>query len=757
MRYFSLLPFHKITLAVLLGLLCMGLGKSRLEAHGYIVRSIPEDRAVLDRSPNRVQIWFSEGLEPEFSTIAVYDQAGQQIDLGDGGVDPRNSGKLVASLPNNLPTGAYLIRLRPVYVNDGHAVNDTMVFWIGDPTGHINTGSASDRALIGEVLWRAILQLSLLLYAGGVVTYAVVLRPAWGRPDLSKPLLWRIHLLLWCSLILAILSNLAALFQLSISLFQTDLATVLRDELWNVALLGTNVGQVWQYRMSVLVAMLFIQIIATQQAQNRPASRHILWLLNGLLAILALVTISLISHAAGSELWREVSVLADYLHLVSVAVWVGGLLMMLLLLRPALSPLSPSQRGQALQSVLSRFSALAALSVGLIISTGVYSSSMRLDSPSVVTTSTYGITLASKVILTLPLLGLGLVHHLTLYPHHAAQLAAWLNMPKRWATLPQTLRLEGLFAILVIFAAAWLPATPPPEPAQARREVTVTPYEIAVEGYKLALSINPGAVGANSYDIALTDAMGIPLVIDEVQLRFSDPASGRYTLPLPLEQAGMNLWVGASGDLDQAVEWDALIDFSGPSIAPTRAAIPIMVHLEVVDANPRRATWLNWLSAASILGFLLAGVWPFIRHWTQQGKWDSMTLGMGLASLATLALLIGGGIWYFERTSQQVQEQRSTPPELVNPTLADQTSILSGRTLYEARCLMCHGDSGNPYPPFADGFSRITPQLITVLAEYDDAYLFRILSSGIVNRHRYGDDLTESQRWDLINFLRTFE
>jgi methionine-rich copper-binding protein CopC len=45
-------------------------------AHGYIVRAIPENRAVLDHPPARLQYWFSEGLEPDFSELRPRPERG---------------------------------------------------------------------------------------------------------------------------------------------------------------------------------------------------------------------------------------------------------------------------------------------------------------------------------------------------------------------------------------------------------------------------------------------------------------------------------------------------------------------------------------------------------------------------------------------------------------------------------------------------------------------------------------------------------
>ncbi|MCL4256320.1 MAG: copper resistance protein CopC, partial [Anaerolineae bacterium] len=79
-------------------------------AHGYLVRAIPENRAVLERAPTRVQYWFSEGLEAQFSTINIRDQVGTII--ATGGLSETDNTLLTARLPNDLPNGAYVVELR---------------------------------------------------------------------------------------------------------------------------------------------------------------------------------------------------------------------------------------------------------------------------------------------------------------------------------------------------------------------------------------------------------------------------------------------------------------------------------------------------------------------------------------------------------------------------------------------------------------------------------------------------------------------
>src|SRR5690349_20089835 len=80
-------------------------------AHGYIVRSIPQDRTVLQRSPTRVQYWFSEDLEPAYSSLILRDQTGAV--LATGGVDVNNASLMSLRVPTDLPDGAYIVELHP--------------------------------------------------------------------------------------------------------------------------------------------------------------------------------------------------------------------------------------------------------------------------------------------------------------------------------------------------------------------------------------------------------------------------------------------------------------------------------------------------------------------------------------------------------------------------------------------------------------------------------------------------------------------
>ena len=129
------------------------------------------------------------------------------------------------------------------------------------------------------------------------------------------------------------------------------------------------------------------------------------------LALAGLLPIALTGHSGGAE-GHETAVTAIGLHLVGVAVWVGGLVT-LLLLRPVL-------RGGELATVVGRYSGLALGAVVLVSFSGVMNASTRLEGIADLG-SRYGLLVVVKVVLVGLLVGAGWWHRTTLLPALAAE------------------------------------------------------------------------------------------------------------------------------------------------------------------------------------------------------------------------------------------------------------------------------------------------------------------------------------------------
>jgi len=98
-------------------------------AHAALVKSSPARGTTLVQPPQRVELTFSERLEPAYSTVDVADTAGQQVDLRDASLSPADSRRLTVSLPH-LVAGKYTVRFRVLSV-DGHVVQSEFAFTVG--------------------------------------------------------------------------------------------------------------------------------------------------------------------------------------------------------------------------------------------------------------------------------------------------------------------------------------------------------------------------------------------------------------------------------------------------------------------------------------------------------------------------------------------------------------------------------------------------------------------------------------------------
>jgi len=96
--------------------------------HAFLVKSSPSRRAVVSRSPARLQLWFNERLEAAFSHLSVLDGDGKRVDQGDVVVGPEDLKTLSVGLPP-LPPRTYTVKYRVLSV-DGHVVDSQFSFTV---------------------------------------------------------------------------------------------------------------------------------------------------------------------------------------------------------------------------------------------------------------------------------------------------------------------------------------------------------------------------------------------------------------------------------------------------------------------------------------------------------------------------------------------------------------------------------------------------------------------------------------------------
>jgi copper resistance protein C len=114
----------RLGLALTLG--ALALTPSPAASHAALLRSSPAARMAVSQSPPRVELWFSERLEPAYSSLSVWNESGARVDGQDVIVGPEDSHRLSVSLAP-LPAGTYVVRYRVLSV-DGHVLDASFTF-----------------------------------------------------------------------------------------------------------------------------------------------------------------------------------------------------------------------------------------------------------------------------------------------------------------------------------------------------------------------------------------------------------------------------------------------------------------------------------------------------------------------------------------------------------------------------------------------------------------------------------------------------
>ena len=99
-------------------------------AHAFLDHAEPRVGATVHPPPAEVKLWFTQELEPAFSTATVLNAAGERVDKADMRVDPADRSLVRVSLEPLAP-GVYKVVWRAVSV-DTHVTEGDFVFRVDE-------------------------------------------------------------------------------------------------------------------------------------------------------------------------------------------------------------------------------------------------------------------------------------------------------------------------------------------------------------------------------------------------------------------------------------------------------------------------------------------------------------------------------------------------------------------------------------------------------------------------------------------------
>ncbi|MBB5934242.1 copper transport protein [Streptomyces zagrosensis] len=432
---------------LLAALLCaLGVGATPAAAHAALTGTDPAKGAVLREAPERVSLTFSEGVLLSDDSVRVLDPRGERVDDGKPAHVGGKSSTAAVRLRSGLPTGTFTVAWQAVS-EDSHPVGGAYTFSIGAPSKTSVTVPSAEpddtvSALYDIVRYAAyggfVLLVGACVFAGRCHTTRGVQRvAATGWVALFAA---TVALLMLRGPYTSNGKGLGAAFDLGL----------LRD------VLDTKPGTAMLSRLlllaaaAVFLAVLFDSYAPSGQSRasasgtshgtsrsaagrgagqsrgmgqgrgaglgrgashgrgeghggaegpalgaGRPDLAWGLGIVGTLVAVGLAATWAMAEHASVG-LQRSLAMPVDVLHLLAVAVWLGGLIALLVSLRSEVALPRLAVR---------RFSQLALASVGTLAATGLYQSWRQVGSWAALTDTEYGRWLLVKVGLVALLVG----------------------------------------------------------------------------------------------------------------------------------------------------------------------------------------------------------------------------------------------------------------------------------------------------------------------------------------------------------------
>jgi copper transport protein len=432
-------------------------------------------------------------------------------------------------------------------------------------------------------------------------------------------------------------------------------------------------------------------------------------------------------------------VLADWLHLLGMTFWLGGLVYFFTALRHV-QALESSQRTQLPSFLAGRFSVHAILFVGLIGLTGFYSAYLRVGTWNGLVTSLYGHTLLIKQVFVAGLLIIAAANLLIISPQLKRDRLQGIANNNVLVKFGRLLFFELIFAGLLLASVSFLTYIPPAKIASPGANLQDT---TRVDDLRVDLSISPGRVGQNTFLLRLWSDGEPVRTAKEVLLRFTPDQANIPAVDLELisqgdgtfSAKGINLSIPGTWQIQAIVrredKFDTYANFSFPLKNPPTP--------EENAFNTTRQTSLLLLATGLVLGML---------SFTINAK-RALRFGMGLP---LTILLTGFGMFLLSRPAPVSMDQ-------ANPIPPGIESITAGQALFSTNCAPCHGQIGRGDGPVA-GTLNPRPSDLTqhaVPGIHTDAQLFEWITNGFPGSQMpaFGPKLSDTDRWHLVNFIRS--
>ena len=386
----------------------VGLPSGTASAHNTLVSSDPADGAQLSTAPTQITWVFDKTVPLETMTVTLIDPTGARSELSGSTHGAAGDAEVVTPLPTLSP-GPVSVRWRLVGP-DGHPITGRVDFTISAPTpttlaataetapaGAATTPPTTTPATVGDssldpgdgsystptaVRWilRYASYLAIMAIVGILLTTAYVWSGAGGHPMLRRILSRSLFVTAGLGFLqlLVVASDISGEAPWS-SFGSIDAATT------------TDAGMAFAIRIALAVAMWLVLFRADI------VHRDVYWTAVSLPGLGLLATWAFAGHSRSMR-WPAMGVATDVAHHAAAAAWIAGLAIVGWIVIPRTTP-------DVLVPAVRRFSRVAAISVAVLVATGLVQSVRLVGSPMDLLDANHGRYLLAKVVVLAVMLG----------------------------------------------------------------------------------------------------------------------------------------------------------------------------------------------------------------------------------------------------------------------------------------------------------------------------------------------------------------
>ena len=378
-----------VALAALVGAMVVA-GASPAFAHATLLTTEPQPGGRFDKSPPAISLRFSEPVEVTLGGIRLFDGKSDRIDIGTPR-HPNGAGNRVQSSLPKLDDGTYVVTWR-VTSADSHPIQGAFTFQVGTAGAVKNADALARRLLANQggsetvgvvyAIDRVAIFAALALFIGGVVFMAVVF-PAGRESRRGRRLVWWG----WVGLIATTLAGIALEGVYGAAL---PLSKVFDPSVWS-DVADTRYGRVSLIRLALLLVAYPLVRMLLPRARGALRRLPVWWFAaTGVVLTAIAFTPGLAGHAGTGE-YTGLAIPADAIHVLAMACWLGGLVLLLAVVLVRTDP-------EELRDGINRFSALGLGSVVALVITGGFQAWRQVGSFSALRDTEYGKLLIVKLV-----------------------------------------------------------------------------------------------------------------------------------------------------------------------------------------------------------------------------------------------------------------------------------------------------------------------------------------------------------------------